>query len=92
MTRESTVWQVSGGPADRPYADVFIRHGVALIGPGESGPWRSGQADANLSGFVRRFAEEMRAGDLVLLRTGSDTGVSAAEPYKRPLPYIPTFV
>lgn len=33
------VWQISGGPAARAYAEVFQRHGVALIGPGDAGPW-----------------------------------------------------
>ena len=63
----SSVWQVSGGPSDRPYANIFLKHGVALIGSTEDGPWRPGQA------FVRRFAEEMRVGDLLLLRTAIDT-------------------
>ncbi len=31
------VWQISGGPASRSYADVFLRHGVGLIGPGDAG-------------------------------------------------------
>ena len=25
------IWQISGGPASRAYAEVFLRHGVALI-------------------------------------------------------------
>jgi hypothetical protein len=33
------VWQVSGGPPSRSYIDVLLRHGVALIGPGDAGPW-----------------------------------------------------
>ena len=47
MTRvdASTVWQVTAGPADRPYADVLLRYGVMLIGPGESGEWRPGRID-----------------------------------------------
>ena len=70
------VWQVSGGPADRPYADVFMRYGVALIGPGETGPWRSGRTDVDSAGSVARFAEQIQPGDLVLLRTGADTIVA----------------
>ena len=73
MTHQGTpaVWQVSGGPSDRPYAEVFLGYGVALIGPGENGPWRPGGLDA--SAFVRRFAEELQPGDLVLLRTAIRT-------------------
>ena len=72
----ASVWQLSGGPADRPYADVFLHHGVGLIGPGESGPWTPGRRDTESTGFVRRLAEEMKPGDLVLLRTASDTVVA----------------
>lgn len=68
------VWQVSGGPANRSYADAFLRHGVALIGPGDAGPWRPERADEEFAGpFVRRFAAELQPGDIVLLRTGLST-------------------
>jgi hypothetical protein len=63
------VWQVSGGPANRSYADIFLRHAVALIGPGDAGPWRPGRDDSAFDGgFVRRFATEVQPGDIVLLR------------------------
>jgi hypothetical protein len=39
MASEQTVWQISGGPASRSYASVFLRPGVGLIGPGDPGPW-----------------------------------------------------
>lgn len=69
------IWQVSGGPASRPYADVLLKYGVALIGPGDSGPWSPERYahDVALQGFVGRFAEEMQVGDALLLRTGSKT-------------------
>ena len=73
VARVPAVWQVSGGPADRPYAGTFLKHGVALIGPGATGPWRPGRADGGEQGFVRRFAEELSGGDLLLLRTSIDT-------------------
>ena len=31
------IWQISAGPANRSYADVFLSYGVGLIGPGDSG-------------------------------------------------------
>ncbi len=34
------VWQISAGPADRSYVDLFLSHGVGLIAPGDSGPWK----------------------------------------------------
>ena len=69
------VWQISGGPASRAYADVFLRHGVALIGPGDAGEWSLERYayDFSLSGFVGRFAKEIANGDLLLLRTGVAT-------------------
>jgi hypothetical protein len=68
------IWQLAGGPASRPYADVFLRHGVGLIGPGDAGPWKPERADDEFEGgFVRRFASEMQVGDVVLLRTGIAT-------------------
>jgi hypothetical protein len=34
----SSIWQLAGGPASRPYAAVFLQHGIGLIGPGDAGP------------------------------------------------------
>ena len=39
------VWQVSSGPLDRSYVDVFLDYGVALIGPGDPGPWDGERSD-----------------------------------------------
>ena len=67
----AAVWQISAGPAARSYADVFLKHGVALIGPGDAGPWTPERGDEVFEGsFVRRFASEIADGDIVLLRTG----------------------
>jgi hypothetical protein len=73
----NSIWQISGGPSSRSYADVFLRHGVGLIGPGDSGAWTPERSDedfgdgqGSVGGFVRRFATEFKVGDVVLLRTG----------------------
>ena len=72
MTR--AIWQISGGPPSRADAEVFLRHGVALIGPGDAGPWVSERADDEFEGgFVRRFASMVATGDAFLLRTGIAT-------------------
>ena len=86
-----TVWQVSAGPIDRSYADQFLNHGVALIGPGDAGPWSADRSDEEFEGgFARRFATEVGIGDAVLLRTGISTiravGLVASE-YQ----YLPQF-
>ena len=88
---ERAVWQVSAGPSDRSYADQFLNHGVALIGPGDPGPWSLDRSDEEFEGgFVRRFAAELRTGDALLLRTGLSTiravGLVACE-YQ----YLPQF-
>lgn len=67
----TVAWQISAGTASRSYADVFLMHGVALIGPGDAGPWAAERDDSVFEGgFVRRFASEVAPGDVVLLRTG----------------------
>lgn len=69
--RSPVVWQVSAGPASRSYAETFLKHGVALVGPGDSGRWSADRDDDQFEGgFVRRFATEMSIGDILLLRTG----------------------
>ena len=68
---QRSVWQVSGGPANRDYSDIFLKYGVALIGPGDAGLWRAGREDHEFEGwFVRHFASELQIGDIVLLRAG----------------------
>lgn len=88
---ERSVWQVSGGPFDRSYADLFVNHGVALIGPGDPGPWQSDRSDEEFEGgFIRRFADELRAGDVLLLRTGLST-IGAVGLVAREYRYLPQF-
>jgi hypothetical protein len=91
VTQQRSVWQVSGGPANRDYSDIFLKYGVALIGPGDAGPWRPGREDDQFEGgFVRRFATELQSGDIVLLRTGISriraVGIVASEYF-----YFPQF-
>jgi len=65
---------MASGPSSRPYADIFIKYGIGLIGPGDAGVWKSERGDDEFEGgFVRRFAGEMQIGDVVLLRTGIST-------------------
>lgn len=71
ISQPRAVWQISGGPSSRSYADVLLKHGVALIGPGDAGGWRPERDDDEFEGgFVRRFATEVAVGDVFLLRTG----------------------
>jgi hypothetical protein len=90
MVSQRQVWQLAGNPDARPHLDTFLRHGVALIGPGDPGPWKAERPDSHFADelsssgrAVRAFASEMRVGDLVLLRTAGSTiaavGVVASE-------------
>lgn len=70
----TSVWQLAAGQSTRPYGDVFLKYGVGLIGPGDAGPWNPERDDDEFEGgFVRRFANEMQNGHVVLLRTGMAT-------------------
>ena len=75
-SRTPSVWQISGGPVDRPYAELFLKHGVALIGPAHDGPWRPGRTGMDAGDVVCRFAEELHLGDLLLLRTAASEVVA----------------
>jgi len=74
MKDTRSVWQISGGPLDRSYADIFLKYSVALIGPGDAGQWNPERDDKEFEGgFVRRFADEVQKDDVCLLRTGLST-------------------
>ncbi len=71
MESSTAVWQISGGPASRSYAGILLKNGVGLLGPGDSGPWRSDRDDSEFEGgFIRRWANEIQIGDAILLRSG----------------------
>jgi hypothetical protein len=79
-----SVWQISAGPISRSFAEVFLKYGVALIGPGDAGAWKPERDDDEFDGgFVRRFATELAIGDVFLLRTAIATivavGIVASE-------------
>lgn len=78
-----TIWQQAAGDNDRHYVDLCIRWGVIVNGPGEAGAWPECAEVLRGDGWspkkltdLRRFAEEMQAGDLVVLRIGTSTVVA----------------
>jgi hypothetical protein len=72
MNEPRTIWQISAGPASRNYEDLFFQYGVALIGPAGPGVWTLDRSDTNYGGgYVRQIANELKAGDVVLLRHGT---------------------
>ena len=69
-----TIWQQAAGDKDRNYVDICLRWNVILNGPAEFGPWKSykdNPPEYNVAG-IRRFCEDMKAGDTVVLRLGTD--------------------
>ncbi len=67
------IWQISALAGAASYAEVFIKNGVALIGPGDAGEWRPDRDDTDFEGSaVRRFATEVKQGDVFLLRTAAN--------------------
>ena len=68
-----------------------MNHGVALIGPGDTGPWCTERSDEEFEGgFVRRFAAELRIADVLLLRTGLST-IRAVGLVASDYQYLPQF-
>jgi hypothetical protein len=62
-TSLQVIWQLAGGPTSRPYANIFLKYGVGLIGPGDAGAWAPERDDNDFEGgFVRRFASEVKVG------------------------------
>jgi len=82
--KEREIWQESAGDTERDYVDVCLRNEVILNGPVRFGSWPDCK-DALIdygekvevsknkkSEDLRRFAEEMKEGDIVILRTGTN--------------------
>ena len=88
------IWQVSAGDSRRDFSDLFLKYDIMLAGPGRFGPYRKDVYDEVINkglrssrkiGFLRAFSEDVKAGDIVLLRDGSEfkaIGQVANEPIK----------
>ncbi len=73
------VWQIAGGEITRDYSGIFLVNDVMFLGPGKFGPYiaekaryndavQRGEITRSSSHEVRRFATEVRQGDIILLR------------------------
>lgn len=81
-----TIWQQAGGDRDRNYADICLKWGVILNGPGGDAPWPDCRETLSMDGIhqrkltdLRRFAEEMKEGDIIALRLGTSEIVGLGE-------------
>ncbi len=77
-----TIWQVSAGDGKHThFANLCLALDVVLLGPGRYGTWPECKqpmlADTKTvwtttkAGILKRFAEELKPGDLVVLRVGT---------------------
>lgn len=75
---EKTIWQQAAGNTDRDHAELCLKWGVILNGPGFAGKWpdceellRDDGVSSKKITDIRRFADDMLDGHLVVLRTGT---------------------
>jgi hypothetical protein len=78
------IWQVAAGLKERNYVDALIEWDVAIIGPGGCGAWPDCAGDLQIHApgmvpVIKRFCEEMKKGDLVVLRLGTDQVFAVGE-------------
>lgn len=74
-----TIWQIAAGNGNTThYAKLCLQNDVVVFGPGRYGAWpdcelpmRAAGWTATKAGIIRRFAEDVRSGDLVVLRVGT---------------------
>jgi hypothetical protein len=73
-----TIWQQAAGDTERDYSDLCLKWDVVLNGPGYAGSWpdcakrlRDDKLSSRKVTDLKRFAEEMKDGDLVVLRIGT---------------------
>lgn len=62
------VWQIAAGDRGRNYTELFLRHDVMFMGPGDYGDYISNKEAYRKSSQVKRFASSVKQGDIVLLR------------------------
>lgn len=70
MGKSRKYWLIAAGDALRDYSDVFLRFGVMLVGSGDSGSYFENRKAYSEIDRVRRFAEEVQPGDVVILKRG----------------------
>ncbi len=68
------IWQIAAGDSSRDYSDVFLKFGVVLVGPGSEGNYFLNKDAYNnpnnwsYRAFIKTFSEEIKIGDLVVLK------------------------
>jgi len=70
-------WYIADGDGRRAYSDVFLNFGVMLLGPGDSGNYFENQTAYHDENYVRWFVEDVRPGDIVILKHGVKSIIAA---------------
>ncbi len=74
---EMNVWQVAAGDGSRDYADIFMKFGIILVGPGSEGNYFDNKAVYNdpqhwaYRPFIFTIAEQLEKNHLVILKKPS---------------------
>ena len=83
---EKIIWQQAGGDVARNYVRTNIEFDVILNGPGYAGPLPDCEKRLKVDGCsakkitdLKRFAEEMKDGDIVVLRLGTSEVYAVGE-------------
>jgi hypothetical protein len=76
-----TLWQVGAGDTDRSYGPVCLDFDVMIAGPGEPGIYEESRYAhlGDIRNSLRRFCQEARRGDIVLLRLGTGEVLGVGE-------------
>jgi len=72
------IWQQAAGDTDRNYSNLCLKWDVILNGPGNAGKWpdckqplENDNCSARKITDLKRFCEDIKEGDLVVLRLGT---------------------
>ncbi|UCC58442.1 MAG: type I restriction enzyme HsdR N-terminal domain-containing protein [Candidatus Bathyarchaeum sp.] len=80
INSDPNYWIISAGDNERDYSELFLKHGIMLIGPGDYGNYYENKEDyCKMRVYrLRRFVEEIKPGDIVILKPGMYKRVIAA--------------
>lgn len=81
-----TIWQQAAGDTDRNYSELCLEWDIILNGPGYAGSWPDCAMTLSTDLWssrkltdLKRFSEDMKEGDLVVLRIGTSTVLGVGE-------------
>lgn len=79
MNTNPQVWQMAAGEEGRFYSDLFLKHDVMFLGPGDFGAYepevyrhavQNGAATKGIVDNIASFHDNVKPGEIVLMRNG----------------------